>query len=343
MGTLAITTRPFVSDTRFCQFYSTDLSTLDTFASELESASIIDNLKSLFTNKSDYVLSCRMYPFSINKFFKEYVTANPVVIGNTSMSVSMKEIVWTTSTGVTDTGITLLGTFGFTSRHFGNFMDFAPYTKVQVHIPFIGTYDLPVNELWGHRIAVYMGIDLYDGTATAWVELLNRDGDTSITPRVIFSQTAKIGVDIPIGRTNASEIARNNFLSLTKLASGTITTAYGMASGQSLITAGGVGLVTSSIANAVVGNTPQFSKGATPSGYMNLQSPTSTYLIITRPKPITNSGFASLRGKPLGATRTLSTLTGFTKVAKIHLENLGSASTEEITMVESLLKDGVIL
>lgn len=45
----------------------------------------------------------------------------------------------------------------------------------------------------------------------------------------------------------------------------------------------------------------------------------------------------------LHKTVKLSSCTGYTRVKEIHLENISSATDDELNEIESLLKDGVII
>ena len=69
-------------------------------------------------------------------------------------------------------------------------------------------------------------------------------------------------------------------------------------------------------------------------------------IVLTKKTPktatITLTEHRSLYGAPLGTTKQLSTLKGYTVVSKLHIENATTATTEEISEIESLLSKGVI-
>ena len=67
------------------------------------------------------------------------------------------------------------------------------------------------------------------------------------------------------------------------------------------------------------------------------------YLIITRPKPYNADNYSNFYGYPSNKTVKLSSCLGYTKVKDIHLENISSATDDELNEIESLLKDGVII
>ena len=64
------------------------------------------------------------------------------------------------------------------------------------------------------------------------------------------------------------------------------------------------------------------------------------------PKLITtDENYGKLYGYPLGQTKVLSTLSGYTEISNIHIEGEGfkSATQKEILMLKEALSDGIIL
>ena len=71
-----------------------------------------------------------------------------------------------------------------------------------------------------------------------------------------------------------------------------------------------------------------------------------TYLINTKSVIVDyTEKFDKLYGRPLGETRQLNQVHGFTDIATIRLEGVGfnTALEEEMDMLESILLSGVIL
>lgn len=75
-------------------------------------------------------------------------------------------------------------------------------------------------------------------------------------------------------------------------------------------------------------------------------SVSSIYVCIYRPKlQEVDENYLKLYGKPLGQTKTLNSVHGFTKISAIHLEgqNFGSITKSEMAELEEALNDGIIL
>lgn len=72
----------------------------------------------------------------------------------------------------------------------------------------------------------------------------------------------------------------------------------------------------------------------------------SIYVAICRPKmEEVNNDYLKLYGKPLGKTKLINSVHGFTIISAIHLEgqNFGSITKSEMAILEETLNDGIIL
>lgn len=81
---------------------------------------------------------------------------------------------------------------------FGNcFLDYSPYTKMQLYVPFCGTIDIDAADFMGRTLSVEMVIDFITGSVTAYV-LANQ--------LVVTSLTGTCAIDIPITGTEQATI-----------------------------------------------------------------------------------------------------------------------------------------
>ena len=301
-----------------------------------------DNIQYLFQSSHELVNSVRLYPFSIPDFAvmqDDGELSRYIPIGRISGSDVQ-------CNGLAIKGVknnVLIAEF-YLGRPFG-FWSYYPYTRMKIFLPYLGYYDLPVNEIFRDNvndahIEVRYSIDFDTGMCTAYVvnESLNY---------VILTTSGKIGVDIPIGSTNANEVAKNILSSSVSLAGGLLTTLVGGAVGGGIGAvvglSGGVKAVTGAT-NMLTGSTIHYDNGVLHGGSSNMASPNQCFIIKTNRTILGNmSEFNKTYGRPLHQTYTLSQLHGFTKVGEIHLENFVDATDTEINEIETLLKSGVIL
>lgn len=284
----------------------------------------------LFQNDSDFVNSIKYYPFSLNSLMG--FQSEPFYIGKRWISSigsvpAVKEIYKRV----------LIGTVRITPKY-NNFMDYEPYTHIQLYVPYFGFFSLPTNEVMNKTVYIYLSVDFDTGIGTIYVE---------VEGRVLMVNTNKIGIDIPIGASNLNEVIKQNVGNALKTVAGAVMLAFGGAGGKltgAMITTKGIGMAINSGVDAVTNSTVRYTRGTLSGGSDALASPTSIYAVITRPNAIPiDSRYNAIKGKPLGEIKALSQLRGFTKVDDIHLTTLPNALEDEVTEIETLLKDGVEL
>ena len=79
----------------------------------------------------------------------------------------------------------------------GCFLDYAPYTTMQLYIPFCGTIEIDPADFMGRNLSVEMNMDFITGTVTAYV-LSNE--------LVIQTATGQCAIDIPITGTESATV-----------------------------------------------------------------------------------------------------------------------------------------
>ena len=224
-----------------------------------------------------------------------------------------------------------------------SFADLPPYRRIEVYMPFYGWHELDLMKTSGHRLAVYYVANYIDGSAMVYLHDVT-------TATLIFSSSCQLGNKIPVTKTNLQEIevsknALNSQLAIN-LVSSALNIGIGSFSGNPFSIAKGISNIGSSFANYVNSNASLFHHASVSfgGGAMGLYSPLRVQIRTTRfNTSIDDEGaYAKLYGKPLYQTRLLSTLSGFTTIPQIHLEDLPAFSSEREDIAR-LLKDGVIL
>lgn len=311
----------------FSSMYALTRSEVNSLLTELNTATFIDNIQLLFETPIENLVSLRCYPFDVKN------RAPSSVNGGIIVNVVTLETNGAFLGHVTQPMISL-GSLTVPAR-FGNFLDYAPFTKVEMYLPYIGFVSLDTNEVMGKTLSIKYAVDYMTGMGTAFV---TADGV------MIYTGEGKVGVDITLGGRNAAEIAKNNLMT-------GINTAGGIASTVAAIGTGGVaaGAMTamktlaSTTASVIQGNQGHVTKGSIGSSANGFYAPQNAYLIITRPTPAEPATYSSQYGRPSGRTEQLQALTGYTVVDRVHVEGITNGTQDEITEIERLLKSGVIL
>lgn len=332
---------------------------------------------SIFADPMEYIKAVYFFPIDLYSQINKIggiIGKQPIEIGTASIK-TLKYSDDTTSNSYKINALQYIDVCEYEiERKHNNFMDFSPYTKINLFLPYVGFVDLDVNSVMGRKIYIKYAIDLFSGKCTAYV----LTDDDNANRYVVQKFDGVIGVKYDIGNGNFNDVSRN----LLKLG----VSALGSAGGF-LITGGNpVGAMVGSSASQLSlpspstpmleGNVPvdfdglipkhsskyidisnatntavgvlsssglHYQRGSCTNDVTNMYDPNSCYLIIESPNVKYPNQYNSLIGKPLYQSKTLSELSGYTVVDEIHLEGFYNATKEEVSSIETILKSGVIL
>lgn len=334
----ALTTPPIV------QCYGISRDELFDITNFIKTSTYLDDIKLLFKDPIQNIVGCKLFPFD----FADHVlseTVEKVKISNINTNVDGIRL-WAQLKPL-DVGTITIPT------HFDNFLDYAPYTKIEMFLPYCGFIELDTNLVMGKTIKIEYAVDVINGLCRAYINLVEGEGTSKV---IIQTADGKIGADVPIGGTSGSQIGRSvltNVLGASTSMIGGVIGAYGgsqqaLASGKSTagMTAKGVGKATGYLGQTAINTINSmysaYQKGQAPDGIIGMYEPQNAYLIITRPVPVFPTNYESLIGRMSGESKILGDLTGFTAVEGVHVEGI-DATANEISEIESLLRSGVIL
>ena len=320
----------------FNKHYGCKNNCLSALSEVLNDSTFMDDFDYLFKNPSEFFVSLRVYPFDTGKFY--YGSSVPsallsdVKLGSKSVPVSssanLQGVLFPDGSYYKH-----MGTYKI-PRKYNNFLDFSPYTKLEIYLPFVGIVALDTNLVMGKEIRIFLSMDFDTGIGTYWIIRHNVDGNDDL----IQSFNAQMGFDIPLGSSNANDNARSMLASGIAFVGGVITSI--VTENPLPVAMAGVGLAKNSISALQ----ERVSKGCTGSGKSALVTPSYIYIVRTCAVPVTDqSSYASVKGLPLNQYKKLGDLSGYTIVDDEHLDNFGSATKQEIDEIKSLLKLGIIL
>lgn len=215
------------------------------------------------------------------------------------------------------------------------YMDYSPYTKLNIFLPYIGSHELNIDEVQGTTLGVVYHVDVLSGACVAFV---------TANGRVIYEFSGQCSVSIPITAHDFTQ----TIMALGQLAAsgaaGAVTT---IASGglsapvSAAMISGGI-TAAANTANNVIANKPRVSQSGNLSGSNGLLGIQTPYVFIERPRLCVPASQNAYTGYPSYITYTLSSLSGFTQVQDVKLNNIG-CTEEERNEILSLLREGVIL
>ena len=245
------------------------------------------------------------------------------------------------------------------SEYWGNCLDYNPYTRISIYLPFCGMYELDTDEVMGKTINVSYRIDILSGACLATIKIngsvfYQYSGQCSAQiplSSVTFDQFIASMIDVGIATATGSKMlgaagaalseARQDFNAGKSSGVGGDALMEAKESYQAVRER-----TANSIADAAVGAV-MGQKGfyqhtgalAGSPGFLAVRKP---YLIIKRPEQLIPGMYGKFHGFPSNTTAVLGDLVGYTEVGDIRL-NIPEATVDEIIECEQLLKGGVVI
>ena len=291
--------------------YNPTLSQINSFGAWLWSDNFIEQIKKLFNDPMQAIIG-------LHKVYATPATsgAQNIKVGYLDSGVSANVV--SNQYTTIDCGTVTL------SEYFHNIFDYSPYTQINLYLPFIGIVNLDNADVMRSSIHIIYHVDVLSGACLAEVKV-TRDGAGG----TLYQYTGNASVTLPISSGSYMGIVT----SIASIAGGIAgTIASGGAALPMLASAAGSALN----ARAKVEHSGGFSGNA---GAMGGKIP---YLIISRPQIALANNFQKYIGFPANYTTKLSNCSGYVKVLECHIENVNATNTE-LTEIESLLKEGVLI
>ena len=285
--------------------YYITTSNLRSLSQFLWSDNFTKNIKLLTNDPIENIVSCKMLPFILHG------SESTVVCGNVDTGVNAESIA--------NNCYQVLGSINIPS-YYNNFLDYAPYTKLTIFLPFIGFKELDCNLYIGKPLTVAYIHDIITGTCKA---MLYSDN--------IYVQSFDgiSGIDIPLTASNNSQIS-NAFIGS---AVGSVAQFFGDPIGGLL----SLGKATVSSALA----TQHYSTQGSYSPSCGAYETHVCYIIVDRPSMQYSKTYNHDYGRPCNLSQTIGNLKGFTKMCG-NIDCSGISCTEnEKEMIRQLLTSGI--
>ena len=300
-------------ETGFISLYKPSLTQLRALATYLWSANGLDlnTFKRIFSDPISAILGLSLVP--IDPGLGNDV---PVVLGNINTGVTMSRILQQYQKFN-------CGTLAI-QEYWGGYLDYSPYTRAEIYLPFIGVKPLNIDDIMGKTISLWYVVDFLSGGCVACLEC----GGS-----VLYQFIGQCACSIPITGNDMTNVI-NGILSVVGAGVG------------AMVATGGVGLAglaaTGSLASNVMGMKTHVEKSGSMGGMGGMLGVKTPYIILTRPRQALPASQNKFTGYPSFITTTLGACEGYTVVHEIHLEGL-SATDDEKREIDQLLKGGVIL
>ena len=308
------------SSTGFITIYNPTQANLSALGSYLWSSAFdLDTFKKMYADPMECIISLGIVPCLPNSGG----TRN-IYFGNIDTGINCSFL--STQYAKVDCGSVNI------TKYVGSFMDYSPYVKVNLFLPYIGFIHLGTDDIMGGSINVTYHVDVLSGDCIAFI--------THSSKGVLYSYTGNCLTNVPVTAANYASSLRNYYEAVMGIIPSTANGA--MSGGAAGAAAGAMSGALSAASNIVLNTKPDFQRSGSlggSSGIMGVQKP---FIIIERPNISVPNKVQHYMGQTSNMTASLGGLSGMTIVEAVHLEGI-PCTTSELAEIESILHQGVIL
>lgn len=293
----------------------------------LFSDTFVDNVRRLWTNPAEYVISLVCYPFDVASTGLT-TTSGVVSVGGVSSDIA--------AAALTDRGVPYFyGGSVYVDKYYNSYLDYEPYTSIDIYIPYIGVRPLNVSQVVGHKLCIGYYIDLNTQQITA---LIGLDGEGGNLGQVVTQFVGSIGVQTPLSGTSAQDMIRNIVAQTSGLITGVGAIAGGVMGANPALLASGV----ASTSNALLGGghtAPSYYGSLSP--VSGLYTPQVAYLIINRPRQAMPAAYLTQQGFSSNYSGKVSQFSGYLECASVNISSTTTMTAQEQQEIINLLIGGI--
>lgn len=308
-------------DTGFIQMYNPTMAEMRSLGAYMWTDNFFDNIIKLIQDPIENIIQIGIVPLDLSPIRG---TTKNIKIGNMDSEIPAYPL--TTQYITVD-----LGSFNI-KENWGNALDYGPFTRAQLYLPFIGFVPVSIEEVMDSTITLKYYVDLLSGDCVAAVKVDKVSKRGVGLHSVMYHHRGNLLLTIPITGANYSEFYKSM-----------ITLPIQMASGLAGVANGNIGAGLSAVEGIM--NTPsgpEYQHSGSFTGASGLIGCYTPYVALTRPIQQLPAQYAKYVGFPAYITYQLSALHGYTMVEAV-IDNTVNATDTEKEMIEKALKEGVYL
>lgn len=294
-------------------------------AFDIEGGGTANAFKKLFNDPMECILGLSVVPVSVPTSGAREITVGNIVT-TVQMNVASQQYIEVDC-----------GSISFTNKYFGSYLDYEPYTKMAIFVPYSGVHAISADDVMGKTVTLKYHIDILTGSLVAFLKCGNS---------VLYEFNGACASNIPVNSLNYASTIENAIriavnIGTTVATAGAAAPATGALTGKAI--AQGVALA-GSTAEGALSMKPSIDRAGSLGGTTGLMGNQIPYIIITRPRLCRPSNQNKFKGYPSFIQVTLNDLikTGYTEVDTVILDNL-YLTNEEKEELENILYSGVFL
>lgn len=322
------------TDTGFISLFVPSQAQLKQVASYLWSSFFdIATFKKIFEDPMDCILGLSVVPVSVPTSGNAQITVGNVELSGITLPLASQQYVEIDC-----------GTIDFTRRYFGSYLDFEPYTKMSLFVPYSGVHSISADDIIGKVVGLKYHIDILTGSLVAFLTCGNS---------VLYEFNGACASNIPVNSMNYASTIENAIriavnIGTTVATAGAAAPATGAAeTGKMAVGGAGIGrgiAIAGSTAEGALSLKPSIDRAGSLGGTTGLMGNQIPYFIITRPRMCKPKNQDFFQGYPSFIQTTLGAMdgTGFTAFENVVISKT-YLTEEEKSELTAILNAGVYL
>lgn len=320
---------PTVVPTAGRRFYALTGAQVGQLADFIFSETFLNNVARLWTEPGDYIIDLSYYPTDLIATGLTWgSSATKVTVGNVESNITAPELLG---------GKPYLYMGEYTiGRYYNSYLDFAPYTRLEIYLPYIGLRPLDINQVMGHTIKVGYYLDYVSQKCLA---LIGLDGVGDDLGQPIAQYTGDVAVHVPLSGQSAQQL----LIGSVKQATGLIGSVGGIVGSAMTGNVGGIIGSAAGVANSLVPEQVSRREYGSMTAVTGIYSPQEVFLVIDRPISAEPANFKAKLGYAASYGANVSEFSGYLQVTQCDLQPTGTMSKDECNEIIQLLQGGIYI
>lgn len=320
---------PSVVPTAGRRFYALTSAQVGQLADFVFSETFLDNVARLWTEPGDYIIDLSYYPVDLTATGLTWGSSTTkVTVGNVESDITAPELLG---------GKPYLYMGEYTiGRYYNSYLDFAPYTRLEIYLPYIGLRPLDINQVMGHTIKVGYYLDY---VAQKCLALIGLDGVGDDLGQPIAQYIGDVAVHVPLSGQSAQQL----LIGSVKQATGLIGSVGGIVGSAMTGNVGGIIGSAAGAANSLVPEQVSRREYGNMTAVTGIYSPQEIFLIIDRPISAEPTDFRAKLGYAASYGAKVSEFSGYLQVTQCDLQPAGTMSKDECDEIIQLLQGGIYI
>lgn len=230
-------------------------------------------------------------------------------------------------------------------EYFRNYLDYSPYTKAHVFLPFIGIVELNADDISGHAVNITYHIDSYSGACVAIITVARNDGQGHVYSAPQYQFNGSCSVPLPISGGSQANLTAGLWLAGSSAVGSIVNGIVGAVNNPTHAGSNvwnGISGAISDVSATLLTRKSEVQHSGNMIGNFGAMTGKKPYIIMKRPRQVVAPNYNADYGYPAHRRVTLGALSGYTRVKEVNVIS-ATATNDEKAQIETLLKQGVYM